>query len=390
MHPFKITILLIISMINGISFAQVGVGTTSPHSSSILEIQSTTKGFLPPRLSLIERNSITNPAEGLLIYNTIYDCLQFFNGISWFDLCCSEKVEDNLSIVNYLYRLDPSLTNNFTKMNLDGSNTGTDAGTIPVDGDYVYSANMLNSDGNISATLNYAPGLSEPSTNSTGDGIFIYEQESSTLPYQQQNYLTRIVHYDGGSTSFNGSRIEADIVDLQQEMEMFIVGKFDGSLPNSSASFFASTDNPGDEHSFQIGAGAGSLGLNSSGCGRDYFTFRLRDNGDHLICGEATQSPDGLDRRVSAESDNLHVFNLRSYMEGGNYVIECYLDGVLLAKIDTLTNHPLIEKLKLFTNRTTRSSAISSIGELIISNELLSPTEHEAVNNYLLCKYSEG
>ena len=50
-------------------FAQVGVGTTTPASSAMLEVSSTTKGFLPPRLTSTERDAITNPAEGLIIYN---------------------------------------------------------------------------------------------------------------------------------------------------------------------------------------------------------------------------------------------------------------------------------------------------------------------------------
>jgi len=52
--------------------AQIGIGTTNPHTSSILHIESSTKGFLPPRLTLNQRNSILNPAEGLMIY--CYDC----------------------------------------------------------------------------------------------------------------------------------------------------------------------------------------------------------------------------------------------------------------------------------------------------------------------------
>jgi hypothetical protein len=55
--------------------------------SAILEINSTTQGFLPPRLSGLQRDAISNPVQGLIIYCT--DCggnggqPQYYNGSSW-------------------------------------------------------------------------------------------------------------------------------------------------------------------------------------------------------------------------------------------------------------------------------------------------------------------
>lgn len=51
-------------------FAQVGMGTTSPDASAQLDVTSSTRGFLPPRLTTAQRNAITNPASGLMIYNS--------------------------------------------------------------------------------------------------------------------------------------------------------------------------------------------------------------------------------------------------------------------------------------------------------------------------------
>ena len=65
--------------------AQVGISSTSitPHSSSILELRSTTLGFLPPRMTTTERDAIASPANGLVIYNTTTNLLNFYNGSSW-------------------------------------------------------------------------------------------------------------------------------------------------------------------------------------------------------------------------------------------------------------------------------------------------------------------
>ena len=71
--------------------AQVGIGTTTPNASAILEVDVSSltpkKGFLPPRMSTAQRDAISNPAEGLTIYNTDKKCLQFFDGSFWFDAC---------------------------------------------------------------------------------------------------------------------------------------------------------------------------------------------------------------------------------------------------------------------------------------------------------------
>ena len=50
------------------SFAQTGIGTTTPHASAQLDVSSTTKGFLPPRMTLTQMNAIASPVEGLLVY----------------------------------------------------------------------------------------------------------------------------------------------------------------------------------------------------------------------------------------------------------------------------------------------------------------------------------
>ncbi len=63
--------------------ANVGIGTATPHASAQMEIASSGRGFLPPRMSEAERNAIAAPAEGLMIYNTTAHAPQFWNGTAW-------------------------------------------------------------------------------------------------------------------------------------------------------------------------------------------------------------------------------------------------------------------------------------------------------------------
>ena len=48
----------------------VGIGTASPNASSLLDVSSTTKGFLPPRMTSTQRAAISTPAAGLVVYDT--------------------------------------------------------------------------------------------------------------------------------------------------------------------------------------------------------------------------------------------------------------------------------------------------------------------------------
>ncbi|WP_396147337.1 hypothetical protein [Flavobacterium sp.] len=73
-----LTAFLFLTM--GTAFAQTGVGTTSPDASAVLDVSSTTKGLLLPRLTAIQRNAIINPAKGLIIFNTTANELQTNTG----------------------------------------------------------------------------------------------------------------------------------------------------------------------------------------------------------------------------------------------------------------------------------------------------------------------
>ena len=67
--------------------AGVGIGTAAPNASAKVEIASTTQGFLPPRLTSIQREAIFSPAIGLVIFNTTTNCLNFFIGTGWNEAC---------------------------------------------------------------------------------------------------------------------------------------------------------------------------------------------------------------------------------------------------------------------------------------------------------------
>jgi len=83
MKLFKYILLTLCILFGlGLSKAQIGIGTTNPAASAALDITSTTKGFLMPRLTSSQRNQIVNPVQSLIIFNTTEQCIQMNQGSS--------------------------------------------------------------------------------------------------------------------------------------------------------------------------------------------------------------------------------------------------------------------------------------------------------------------
>lgn len=77
--------LLIFMTITTNVFAQVGIGTTTPNASSVLDVSSTTQGLLTPRMTTGQRTAIVTPADGLIVYDTDLKSFYHYNStaVSW-------------------------------------------------------------------------------------------------------------------------------------------------------------------------------------------------------------------------------------------------------------------------------------------------------------------
>ena len=67
----------------GVANAQVGINTTSPNASAALDITSTDKGLLIPRMTTAQRTAIATPVEGLSVYDTTTKSNWQYNGTAW-------------------------------------------------------------------------------------------------------------------------------------------------------------------------------------------------------------------------------------------------------------------------------------------------------------------
>jgi len=74
--------------------AQTAIGGNTPHSSAMLDVQSTNKGVLFPRMTTTQRNAISPAATGLMIFNTTTGCLEINLGAgsaAWQSITCARR-----------------------------------------------------------------------------------------------------------------------------------------------------------------------------------------------------------------------------------------------------------------------------------------------------------
>lgn len=79
-----------------VAHPQVGIGTSTPHASAILDISSSSKGLLIPRMTMLQRISIPSPSKGLMVYQTDGSKgVWHYNGIEWEELFIRPTIRKN-------------------------------------------------------------------------------------------------------------------------------------------------------------------------------------------------------------------------------------------------------------------------------------------------------
>jgi hypothetical protein len=87
-YLFKLTFILVglAGTLTNMNAQGVGIGTTDPDSSAILDLTSTSKGVLVPRMTSMQRVSISNAAIGLLVFDTVTESFWFNGTAGWSEL----------------------------------------------------------------------------------------------------------------------------------------------------------------------------------------------------------------------------------------------------------------------------------------------------------------
>lgn len=361
------------------SNAQVGIGTTSIDPSAVLELKSHDKGFLIPRMTTFERNTIPSPTEGLMVYNTDRSAMQVYrenvgtsNTLSgWYDTRCNNDVSTAFSSFPNGITLDFSdLENNGQFFPQTGGGgqafdastpTGTGIGSIgPVFTDI--------SDGSAPGFLSYEDKTNEAG-NLSANPIFEFVNEEEANPYNASTFAKRIQNRKGQ----NGDLMTVDLVDYSGDFDLILVAKFN-ELPSSNNAAFFSTGS--STSGLLIGTGSTTDTI----CTREYFNMNFANQ--PFLCG-------GNTNRVPLDLE-FHRFRVKytDDITGVDAKIEFYIDGQLTEMHqDNNINPSFIDYLDLFNNRNRKSYSHSSIAYLGLYSDFLSDENFEALDKYLACKF---
>jgi uncharacterized protein (TIGR02145 family) len=216
MKSVLILFLAFLSLNSQSFFAQSGVAVntsgSNPHSTAMLDVNSTNQGFLPPRMTTVQRDGIVSPAAGLVVYNLTTNCLNFYTGSSWKENCgtCTpqntikltsvvgsdeQKVCVNTSIVNITYVTSGANGATFSglPMGVSGawaSNVVTISGTPLETGTFTYTVTLTGGCGDITKTgsINIA-------------GLPVVGKASASPSVCLSNDIGEISHSTSGATS---------------------------------------------------------------------------------------------------------------------------------------------------------------------------------------------
>ena len=137
LKTFTICMLLIATY----SFAQTGIGTSTPDPSAKLHISATDKGFLPPRVTLTsvtDATTIPNPAEGLLVYNLGSAGLEagyyYWNGANWATIATATSAGNGVTAMDMVKLYSKA----YSTASGDIANANGYSFTVPVSGRYLF------------------------------------------------------------------------------------------------------------------------------------------------------------------------------------------------------------------------------------------------------------
>ncbi len=185
----RMLFLLWVILPGDLLFAQnIGIGTTTPHASALLDISGTTKGVLFPRMTTSQRFAIAAPSNGLMVYDTDKNEMYHYAGTAW------------KPILNGEYWTRPITSRSRITNSTDSVGIGTNSPSewLDVDGN-IRSRNNLIADsdvraagdvigGNLVTTGNLlASGTSLLSGSITTNNDFIINNTGATIQLKSSN-----------------------------------------------------------------------------------------------------------------------------------------------------------------------------------------------------------
>jgi hypothetical protein len=200
MKKYFLFIVLLIEIKN-VSAQSVGIGTITPNQSAQLDVVSTTKGILIPRMTEAEKNAVPTPLQGLLVFNITTNSFQYNNGVSWINISHS-------GIIN-------GTSNKVAKFN---SPWGLTANTLITDNGVGVAINTTNALPNSSALLDITsnnkglliPRMTSAERNAIAapvKGLIVYDSTANNFSFYNGTVWTDLNSSSGSNWSILGNNI---------------------------------------------------------------------------------------------------------------------------------------------------------------------------------------
>jgi hypothetical protein len=238
MKKIIVTVLILMALQ---MHAQTGIGTTTPNASAKLDVYSTNKGFLPPRVTLVsvsDATTITSPAEGLLVYNLGSVGLQagyyYWNGANWATIATATSAGNGVTASN--------LVNIYSKVYSAAVGDIADANgfsfTVPVSGRYLFDFSCSAFTSNTSFTMSFKvrQGTTDLATDAqTSSNNSAHVEYNGKVEVNLQSGVTYNLYVTGGSRNVNDyDRVYMKMVAGNLPVSIYGVAKFIRNTSQSS------------------------------------------------------------------------------------------------------------------------------------------------------------
>jgi uncharacterized protein (TIGR02145 family) len=254
-------------------FSQVGIGTTTPDPSAELDVTSTSKGFLLPRMTTAQRTAISTPAAGLVIYNTT-----------------TSKAEVNVgtSVAPIWQATSGALP------------IGTSGQTLRHDGtNWVANSTVFNNGTNVGV------GTTAPTAKLDVDGSAIFNESGAAVNFRvESDANTHHFFVDGTNNEIGvNTSTPASTLDIQGSLG-YKVNTINGATP---------LDQTHNVVLCNTGPYTVTLPAASSNNGKVYYIKNIDAEGDDIT----------IDGNASETIDGAAIFKLNSY----NHTVRIVCDG---------------------------------------------------------------
>lgn len=230
----------------------VNTDGTTAHSSSMLDVKSTTKGILIPRMTSAQRSAILTPALGLLVFDTDTKTIWTFNGTSWANLTTAGggsltlPFDQTVNMTSPVFRIENNGSGNVLQIGSLGGATGLN----------VYTTNGFGINVNTSNNMGIL------ATSYTSNAIHAFTNNpANTIPTIRANNTGGGVGLHASSTTNNGILANTSAVGFAGVRGEASVNGANGVFGNNSGT------NGVGVRGEASGTGTGVIGYSTNGTG---------------------------------------------------------------------------------------------------------------------------